>query len=171
MEDLKTKFIFLIIIIFAVRLMMNHIYDPTLHRGPWYKVRIPDGWTKEVEEDEVFFKSPAKDYLGNPEAIFSIYGYQSRGALFMDLFFPDVISSLAKQNGKLLQHGQVKIDGVVSNWTLFRHHEPELIIWTFYSIDDHNRLTKTQMICKPDHFAAYRPVFDTFKDNIKFKSF
>lgn len=171
MDDLKAKFLVLAIIIFAVRLIAGHIYDPTVYRGKWYKVNIPQGWSKETEEDEVFFKSPEKDYLGNPKAIFSIYGYQSRGALFMDLFFPDVLAGLAKQDGKILQQGQVKISDITASWTLFRNNDPKWIIWTFYVIDDHNRLTKIQMMTKPDDFDTYRPVFEQFKDTIKFKTF
>ncbi|MEW5895604.1 MAG: hypothetical protein AB1650_07605, partial [Candidatus Omnitrophota bacterium] len=124
---------------------------------------------RQIEDDEVIFKSPGKDYLGNPEAIFSIYGYQSKGALFMDIFFPEVLESLQTQNGKLLQHGEIKIDELVSNWILFRYNDPKWIIWTFYVIDDFNRLTKIQMMTKPDDFDKYRPVFEKFKDSVKFK--
>lgn len=171
MDDLKTKVLALVFLIFIVRMITSHIYDPTIYRGPWYKVKIPEGWVKEVQEDEVVFKTPKKDFLGNPEAFFSIYGYQSRGALFMDLFLPDILESLAKQDGELLQKGQVKIDGVVASWTLFRHNDPDLIVWTFYAIDEHNRLTKVQMITKSEYFKRYRPVFEEFRDSIKFKKF
>ena len=169
MDDLKTKIFVLAVIIFAARLFAGHLYDPTQYRGPWYSVKIPQGWAKHVEEDEVVFQSPIKDYLGSPEAIFSIYGYQSRGALFMDLFFPDVLASLEQQDGKILQQGQIKIDDIVSSWVLFKNNEPEWIIWTFYIIDDHNRLTKVQMMVKPENFKRYRPVFEEFKNTIKFK--
>ena len=120
MDDFKTKILFLAGIIFAARLVAGHIYDPSIHRGPWYSVRVPEGWEKQVDGDEVFFRSPSKDYLGNPEAIFSIYGFQSRGALFLDLFFEEVMQNLATQNGKVLQQGEIKIDNQISKWVLFR---------------------------------------------------
>lgn len=169
MDDLKSKIFLLVVVLFVVRLIAGHIYDPTVHRGRWYNVKIPEGWSKEVEDDEVFLKSPEKDYIGNPEAIFSVYGYRSRGALFMDVFFPDVLASLSRQDGKILKTGEVKIDGLVAKWVLFRNKSPEWIIWTFYIIDDFNRLTKIQMMTKPENFDRYRPVFEKFKENFKFK--
>jgi hypothetical protein len=169
MDDLKSKIFFFAVAIFLVRIIAGHFYDPTIYRGQWYSVKILEGWSKEVKDDEVFFKSPEKDFLGNPEAIFSIYGFQSRGALFMDLFMPEVFESLAKQDGKVLQHGEVKIDEVVADWILFKNNDPKWIIWTFYAIDDHNRLTKIQMMAKPENFDKYRPVFEQFKDTIRFK--
>ncbi|MEW5895723.1 MAG: hypothetical protein AB1650_08235, partial [Candidatus Omnitrophota bacterium] len=87
MDDLKTKIFVLAVIVFSARTFASYIYDPTIYRGGWYTVRTPAGWKRQIEDDEVIFKSPGKDYLGNPEAIFSIYGYQSKGALFMDIFF------------------------------------------------------------------------------------
>ena len=168
MDDFKTKLFWLVIILFAARLFANSIHDPTIHRGRWYTVTIPEGWPKKVQDNEVFFQSPARDIYGYPEAIFSIYGVQSRGALFMDMFFEDVLIDLAKQKGRLLDKGQIKIDDQISNWTLFQMQDPEWIIWTFYVIDDFSRLTKIQFMVRPHHFAKYRPVFEAFKDSIRF---
>jgi len=170
-ESLRSKIIILAVIIFVVRLITSHIYDPSIHRGAWYKVKVPEGWKKEAREDEVFFYSPQKDYLGNSEAIFSIYGFKSRGALFMDLFFPDVLGNLAQQNGKILNQGEIKIDTQISKWVLFRSYDPDWIIWSFFIIDEFNRLTKIQFLTRPEHFKKYRTVFEAFKDSIKFKQF
>lgn len=159
------------VIIFVARLLASHIYDPTIYHGQWYTVHIPPGWSKKVEEDEVFFESEKKDFIGNPLAIISVYGYQSRGALFMDLFFPDVLKSLSEQNGKILQQGQEKIDGVVAGWVLFKYYDPKWILYTFYAIDENNRLTKIQLMTKPDYFNEYRPVFKQFRDEMKIKKF
>ncbi len=171
MGDFKSKVILLAVFIFVLRLIAGHIYDPTMYRGPWYRVKIPEGWKKEVKDDEVFFTSPGKDFLGNPHAIFSIYGFQSKGALFMEDFFPEVMDGLLRQDGEVLQHGEIKVDEQISRWVLFRNHDPEWIIWTFYVIDDYNRLTKIQMMTKPDDFTQYRPIFEQFKDSIKFRGF
>ena len=170
-EGLRTKILGLIVIVFIVRLITSHLYDPTIHRGLWYKVKVPQGWKKEVKEDEVFFYSPDKDYLGNSEAIFSIYGFKSRGALFMDLFFPDVLENLAQQKGEILSQGEIKIDEQISKWVLFRSDDPDWIIWTFFIIDEYNRLTKIQFLSRPDHFKKYRPIFEAFKDTINFREF
>lgn len=171
MEDLKSKLLFLIVILFVAKLVAGRIYDPTVHRGPWYSVKIPVGWQKQVEGDEVFFRSPEKDALGNPGAVFSIYGHQSKGALFIEDFFEEVIAALSQQRGQILQRGEIKIDNEISRWVLFRMDDPEWIIWTFYVVDDFNRLTKIQFLSKPKDFAAYRPVFEEFKDSIRIRRF
>lgn len=171
MDDLKTKILILALVIFGARFVAGRVYDPQIYRGPWYSVRFPEGWEKQVEGDEVFFRSPEKDYLGNPNAIFSIYGFQSRGALFLEDFFPEALAGLAKQNGKILNQGEIKIDDHISKWVLFRNEKPKWIIWTFYIVDDYNRLTKIQFLTKPDDFAKYRPIFEAFKDTIKIRGF
>lgn len=171
MDDLKTKIIFLAMIIFSARIIAARVYDPSIYRGPWYSARIPAGWEKKVEGDEVFFRSPDKDYLGNPNAIFSIYGFQSRGALFLEDFFPEILQNLAQQPGKILDHGEIMIDRQISRWTLFRTEKPKWIIWTFYVVDDYNRLTKIQLMTKPEDFQKYRPVFEIFKNSIRIQGF
>ncbi len=169
--DFKMKLIMLGVVLLIARLIAGHIYDPSIYRGPWYTVKIPLGWTAEKQEDEVLFKSPEQGMFGSPLAVFSIYGYQSRGALFLDMFFPEVLANLQQQNVEILSQGQIKIDNQIASWVLCRNKDPEWIIWSFYVVDDYNRLTKVQFMTKPEDFKRYRPVFEQFRDTIKIKGF
>ncbi len=169
-QNLIVKLLLVLLIVFAVRTVVEKLYDPSVYNGPWYRVRIPEGWEKEQLDDEVRFSSPETDdlYL-SPQAVFSIYGTKSEGALFAEDFFPEVLAQLAQVPGQLLDQGQLKVGGYVSYWTLFRNADPDYVLLTFYVIDDFNRLTKIQYITRPEYFPKYRSAFDAFRDSFIFK--
>lgn len=159
-----------IITIFLIKLTINSIFDKSIHKGPFYKVKVPVGWQKEVQEDEVSFYSPDTVFMtGQPEAIFSIYAIQSKGALFIENVMTDVVGQLNHTPGKILDQGEIKIDRYVSKWILFRSDSPKLVMMMFFVVDDFNRLTRIQYTTVPEKFKDYRPAFEAFKDSIKFK--
>lgn len=165
-------FLLVMLVIFVVRVILPRMLDKSVHRGRWYSVKVPEGWEKKKGENEVIFICPDKDfYTEVPFAKFSIYGKQSRGALFLDDFFVDVLKSYARRDGVIFDKGEIKIDGQISKWVLFRSADPYLASLTFYSIDDWGRFTKIQYVAHPDKFQKYRPKFEEFKNSIKFKKF
>lgn len=149
---------------------IKYLFDPTVHRTQWYSVKVPEGWKKEISQDEVLFISPEKNIFTEvPEAFFSIYAKKAEGALFLDDIMIQVMESLHQMNGEVLKHGEIKVDGQVSKWVLFHNTDPDLVILTFYITDDFNRLFKIQFSSNPKKFKQYRPIFEEFKNSFKFK--
>jgi hypothetical protein len=161
----------LIAFLFFVHYVTNKLFDKSVHRGPWFTIKVPEGWEKQIQEDgEVMFLSPDVDYLNQrPEAIFSVFAKQSEGSLFIEDFFIQVQESLMKEKGRILKQGDIPIDGIRAKWVLFQYDEPDLVTMTFYIVDDWNRLTQIQYVAKSSLFDRYRPQFEQFKDSLKIK--
>lgn len=170
MEIKPTVVIIAVIAIFALRLMVHRIFDPTVHKTDFYKVKVPEGWKKEVEESEVRFLSPAKNPdTGQPEATFSIFGYKSTQALFLEDLIGEVVQSIKQANGQIRDQGEILISGIVSKWILYENSDPPLLMLSFFMVDDFNRLIRIQYITSPEKFKDYRPQFEAWKDSIEFK--
>ncbi|MCK5214458.1 MAG: hypothetical protein KAR05_03810 [Candidatus Omnitrophica bacterium] len=163
----------IVFVLFAVilfRMQLEKFFNPAVYRGPWYTVTIPVGWEKKVLEDEVVFLSPELDiYTEMPEALFSIYSKKSDGSLFLGDLFVQVLKELKKSGVKILKQGDVDVDSQRSKWVLVKNVEHELIILTFFIVDDFNRYTKIQFVANPEKFNEYRPAFEEFKGTFKFK--
>jgi len=159
-----------IILIYLLRTYLEGLYNPTTHKGPWYAVTIPKGWEKKIVEDEVVFISPEKDILTDlPEAIFSIYTQKHDGALFIEDLFYEVLNAIKESGNIILKKGAIKIDTQISRWVLYQDNELELIILSFFIVDDFNRFTKIQFVTKIDKFNVYRSTFEEFKDSLKYR--
>ena len=170
MEIKPTAVIIAVVVIFIMRLMVYHIFDPTIHKTDFYKTKIPKGWKKEIQENEVLFHSPAKNpKTGQSEAVFSIFGYKSRDALFLEDMIEEVMQSYQQANGRIRDKGQVLFGGTVSTWILYENIEPPLFIMSFFMVDDFNRLIRIQYVTSPEKFKEYRPQFEAWKDGIEFK--
>ena len=171
MGEYKRFFIFLLILFVVGKIISARLQGAPIYKGPWYTVAVPEGWDKKKEEDEIIFLCPVEDvYADVPEAMFSIYAKKVPGTpLWLDDLFIEVIESLQGADGKILDKGEIKIDGEIGNWVLFRSDDPPLVILSFYLVDDNNRFTKIQYITQPDDFKKYRPEFEKFRASFKFK--
>ncbi len=172
MEDKKliNIVIILFLVAFGVRYIIKNLHDPTVYKGSWYTVKIPEGWQKRQEKDEVLFISPEVDVLTDtPYAIFSIYTKAAQGALFIEDYMQQVFEMLSQANGQIVDKGEIKVDEEIAQWVLFHQHEPALVYLTFYVVDDYNRLTRIQFVSTPNKFQKYREEFEKFKGSLKFK--
>ena len=120
--------------------------------------------------EEVLFISPEVDiFTETPYAMFSIYTQASKGALFLDDYFIQVQEAFAREKGRMMDKGEILIDGQVSKWLLFRYEDPPFAVMSFYVVDDFNRLTRLQLIAQRSKFNDYRKQFEAFKSTFKFK--
>ena len=156
-------------IVFGGRYAFKYLFDKTVYRGAWYEVKVPEGWSKTVREDEVIFSSPEKDLFTEiPDATFSIYAKKSTGALFIEDVISEVVESLPKVNAELIDKGEFKVAGLISKWVLFHQKDTNLTVLTFYFVDDYNRLTKIEFVTTTRRFLQYKPEFEKFKGSFKF---
>ncbi len=164
--------ILLVVAVVGVRTFAPRFFDRSIVKGEFFSVKTPYGWkvNKDKGKHEVTFISSETDLLTDmPYAIFSIYSEKQKGALFMEDFFPEVITSMQHENGKILETGEELIDGQKGKWILFRYNKPEIAVMTIYIADEYNRLTKIQFVGMLKKFKEYGKIFDEFKKTIKLK--
>jgi len=170
MEIKPSAVIIAVLCVFGLRVLVHKIFDPTIYKTRVYTVSVPKDWKKEVDESEVRFYSPAQDPdTRQPEAVFSIFSYQSTDALFIEDVMGEVLKSFEKANGHVKDHGDIILDGVIAKWVLFESTKPSLWILSFFLVDDFNRLIRVQFMTSPEKFKYYRPDFESWKDTIVFK--
>jgi hypothetical protein len=162
--------IYAVLFIMGVKTFMPMLFDKSYVKGESFRVRIPKGWTVQKQKNEIIFTSPEADMVTEmPDAIFSIYAEKQKNAIFMDDFFPEVLASLARENGKVLSTGEELIDKQPAKWILFRYNKPNVAVMTLYIVDDYNRLTRIQYVGAGKHFKEYGKAFDDFKKSIILK--
>lgn len=163
--------IYLALIVIGIKTFAPYLFDQSIYRGESFSVKKPAGWTMKKEKNEVTFISPEADFMTDiPYAYFSIYSEKQQGALFMEDFFPEVLSSIERDRAKILGTGDELIDGQKARWVRFRYKKPDLAVVTLYIADDFNRLTRIQYVSNPKKFAEYGKQFDEFKKTIKLKT-
>lgn len=171
MKEYRRLIFIMVMVILLLRPLIARMTDKSIYRGPWYAVKVPQGWNSRSEDNTIYFTTPDTNILtGNPEAVFSIFSQKSKGALFIEDLFDEVQASLAKSGAIIRKKGEIKIDKQLSKWILFELQDPPAVILTFFIVDDFNRLTRIQFVSHPNDFSKYRPQFEAFKDSLKFKS-
>lgn len=170
MKQYRRLIFILVIVLVGLRPLIARLTDRSVFRGPWYTVAVPQGWERKIEEDTVSFIAPDENIMtGMPEAVFSIYTKKSSGALFLETLMEEVMTALSQMNGRLLDQGEIMIDGQVSKWVLFLNEEPQIMMLSFYIVDDFNRLTRIQFVTTPRDFKKHRQEFERFKESLRFK--
>ncbi len=173
--DGHNRFVMLLVavgLILGARHVLHKMYDKSIYRGPWYRVRVPEGWERQEKEDEVVFISPNRKVgSGLPEAVFRIYTKQTEGGIFLEDLFGMAVKGVRRYGGEVLQQGEIKIDGVKSRWLLARYKDDDLASLVFYIVDDFNRITKIEYSAALHSFKPYRKQFEDFKSSFKWKRF
>ena len=159
------------LIVFVGRVAIHKLFDKSVHKGDGYTISVPEGWEKnEIDADTVMFIAPERDYIKEtPVAMISVYSKMSKGALWIEDLWPKVLSSLKQERIEILKKGEIKIDDIVSKWVLFKKEEEDLLVLTFYLVDEFNRMYRLQYATKMDKFKDYRQTFEDMKDTFKIK--
>lgn len=162
--------IIVLVIAIGIKTFAPRLFDKSYVSGESFTAQAPKGWTVKKDKHEITFTSDSSDiFTGMPEAIFSIYAEKKTDALFMDDFWPELLASMQRENGKILNTGVELIGGQNARWVLFRYEEPDIAVISLYIADDYNRLTIIRFVGILSKFKEYGKLFTTFKKSIKFK--
>lgn len=169
-SNIPILIVYVILLVVGVKTFMPMLFDKSYVKGDSFTVRLPKGWTIQKQKNEIIFTSPEADLATEmPNAIFSIYAEKQKNAIFMDDFFPELLGSLRRENGKVIGTGEELIDKQIAKWVLFRYYKPDVAVMTLYIVDDYNRLTRIQYVGAGKHFKEYGKLFNEFKRSIKLK--
>lgn len=167
--SLLTLAFFFIVLIYVGHFILTRLFDKSIYKGFGYSIVVPPGWEqKKVDNETVMFICPEKDPLDESSlALISFFSKRIEGALWMDDYIRDVKESLRDQGLKIIEKGQIKMSGQIAQWILYRNSNPDLLVLTFYIIDDFNRLFRIQYVTKPEYFAYYRQLFERVRESFR----
>lgn len=165
-------FIALVLAVVGIKTFAPRLFDRSIVRNESFSVKVPEGWHVKKTRTDVTVTAPETDDITEmPVAIFSIYAEKQKGALFMEDFWPEVLASMARENGEILSTGEELIDGQSAHWVLFRYHRPDIAVVSLYIADDFNRLTIIRFVGSLKTFKEYGKLFGQFKKSIRLKGF
>jgi len=166
--------IFLMVLIIAVKFSWKNFIDETVYRGKGFSIKGPAGWQKIIDKKNhtVTYICHEKDFeTERPEALMVFYSEKTSSSIFLEDYIIRVVDSLYQTGLKILDRGEIKIDGVIFKWVLYSNKEPELTVLSFYGVDDYNILYQIQYATVPNKFGKHRKVFEEVKGTFNFSSF
>lgn len=182
-EKLMNALMMFVLGVLAVKfIFFGGFFKSTVHKGNGYSMIPPPGW-EEIKEkrgvrpvlasadkpEVVTFITPERDLItGVPEASLSILTVKLSQPTWMEDEFPSLLEALAKAGNQIKDHGQIKIDTMISWWVFYEEPKTSLLSLEFYMVNDINRLYKIQFSTDPDGFGKYRQAFEAAKDSIRF---
>lgn len=175
----KFLIIFISVVFFIKIISGSSIFVSKNHKGKGYSVRIPEEWKKVKEEKGVFYPAgvenvtfvPKSIDLGiqKPDLFISIYTRKLSTPIWIEDEFPDILKSLHEEGFRIMDRGEIKLDDVISNWVVYHDKKIPALVLEFYMVTDTSIFYKIQYSAHPDKFNVYRPVFEKFKENFKFR--
>lgn len=182
-EKLMNALMMFVLGVLAVKfILFGGFFKSTVHKGNGYSMIPPLGW-EEIKEkrgvravlesadkpEVVTFITTERDLItGVPEASLSILTVKLSQPTWMEDEFPSLLEALAKAGNQIKDHGQIKIDTMISWWVFYEEPGTSLLNLEFYMVDDVNKLYKIQFTADSYGFGKHRPAFETAKDSIRF---
>jgi len=172
-------FFFILAVLFIKTVGSSDIFISKVHKGKGYVVRIPEGWIKKKEEKGVkypagiqvvtFLPEDDQGLSGEPDAYISIFTKKLSAPVWIEDEFPEILKSLREAGYTIKDKGEIKLDELLSNWTVYYDKETPALVLEFYMVTDNSVFYKIQYSAHPDKFRTYRKAFESLKDSFKFR--
>jgi len=152
------------------------------HSGYGFSVTFPQGWKRGENHDKLLFRISAEKpriitYYspkrasedGIPNANISVYAQKFSDPIWIEDVFPQILGLLKGQGYRVLDEGQIKINGIVSHWVLYQVRETGTTQIAFYVISDSKVFIKLKYMANDSSFKTYREEFEAARKTFKFK--
>lgn len=173
------------LIIFAVGVLIIKsmtgagFFEAKSHKGKGYYVKIPVGWKIVKKQKGAVYPEgveiatfvpketdPAKEKI---ETYISIFTQKLTSPIWIEDEFPDILKSIRKSGHKIMDKGEVKLDGVISEWVVYHDKKIPALVLDFYMVTDNSVFFKIQYSVHPNKFNKLRGSFEELKESFKFR--
>lgn len=175
---------FAVAVIFIKFVFFGGWFKSATYSGDGFSLLPPPGWQElkdspgvqsvlEAAEKPsvVTFAAPEKvPGTDTPVAAMSVLAVKLANPTWIDDEFPNIIAAFKQAGFRVLDHGQIQIDTLVSHWIFYQNPRTKWVTMEFYMVNDLNKLFKVQFTSDPDVFNKYRPAFEAAKNTIKFST-
>lgn len=173
----------LVIFVVAVFLIKNAtssgIFEARDHKGKGFYVKIPSGWKKVKKQKNVVYPEGVQVVMFVPKGIdvnveqpdlyISIFTKKLTTPIWIEDEFPDILRSIAKSGYKIMDKGEIKLDGVITKWVVYHDKKTPALVLEFYLVTDDSMFYKMQYSASPDKFNKERHSFEELKGSFKFR--
>ena len=155
------------------------LFTPKSYKGKGYFVKIPVGWKilkkkkgaiipKDVQV-VTFVPEETDPKEDDPGTFITIFTKKLSTPVWIEDEFPDILNSIAKAGFKILDKGEIKMDGVFSKWVVYHDEKTPALALEFYMVTDNSVFYKIQYMAPPDTFNALRGSFEELKASFRFR--
>ncbi len=184
MEQASTKItrfliLFIIVVVVIKNASMLGFFEPKDHKGRGYYVKVPSGWKMVKKQKGVVYPDGVEVVMFVPkeadldqqesDVYISLFVKKLTTPVWIEDEMPDILRSIVQGGNKIMDKGEIKIDGTVSQWVVYHDLKtPELVI-EFYMVTDTSVFFKIQYAAPPDKFNKLRGSLEEFKKSFKFR--
>ncbi|MBU0467906.1 MAG: hypothetical protein KKD07_08650 [Candidatus Omnitrophica bacterium] len=185
-DQIIKKICHVVVIVFAVKFLFSMgTFDSVTYKGTGYTINFPTGWktTKEelVDIGVYFVSVEDKDVVtfypegflnpesGQPEVHMTIASGKLASPAWIQDLWPDIVKAIIDSKVRLIDKGEIKINGQISKWVLFLENGNKKWRLEFYVCDEKNGFIKIIYAADQKEFAEYRKVFEDSKETFLFK--
>lgn len=175
------KFLVLFVIgVFVIKSASNAgFFEAKSHKGRGYYVKIPEGWIKAKKQKDALYPEGVEAVTfvpkgtdteaGPPEIYISIFAKKLTTPIWIEDEFPDILRSIEGAGFKVMDKGEIKLDGKISKWVVYHDRKAPALTLEFYMVTDNNMFYKMQYSAEPDQFNRHRRSFEELKDSFRFR--
>jgi len=179
----KKIIFFVILAVMAAQYWNSYKQSQSMfYRGKRFSMDFPAGWDRTDEDYDtimyssevgspeiVAFSTPVAKPTDRPEATISATALKLESALWIEDQFIDIIKALHKSGFKIIDKGEVRIEGQLAKWVFVEAPRRKMVVIEFYMIDDGNIFYKIQYSATPRGFSKFRKIFEQSKSTFRFK--
>ncbi len=184
MEEMSTKLtrmlIFFVIGVFIIRNAIHAgFFEEKDHKGKGYYVVVPQGWKKVKKRKDVVYPQGVEVVLfvpkgtdvkkEEPDIFISIFTKKLDSPMWIEDEMPDIRHSIRRAGHQIMDKGQIKLSGKVSEWMVYHDQKKPALVLEFYMVTESGVFYKMQYSAHPEDFNVYRKSFEELKESFKFR--
>lgn len=174
---------FLVIFVVAVFLIKNAtssgFFEAKDHKAKGFYVKVPQGWKKVKKQKGVIYPEGVEVVMFVPKGIdvtreqpdvyISIFTKKLSTPIWIEDEFPNILRSIEKGGYKIMDKGEIKLDGRISAWVVYHDKKTPALVLEFYMVTDNSMFYEIQYSAHPDKFNKERRAFEELKRSFKFR--
>ena len=183
-ERLLRNIILTFVVLIALKFSIGNsaLFKSDKYTGMAYSIKIPQGWIMKRNEGDpglfmTNYNSMGKILFETPEkrpdtdisvATITIIEAKLKTPAWLDDIFPEVLQSLSQMRAKIKQKGEIKMDGQIAKWVLYKARKSKDLNLEFYVADEKTGMFKMVYSSDPAGFMKYRKSFEAVRDSFLF---
>ena len=184
MEEASSKLkkfliLFIVCVVILKNASMAGFFEAKSHKGRGFYVEVPEGWRKAKQKKDAVYPDGVEVVMFIPKGInldyedtdvyITIFTKKLESALWIEDEMPYIIRSIWQAGNKIMDKGQIKIDGVIAEWVVYHDKKAPALVLEFYMVTENNFFFKIQYSADPDKFNKQRKSFEELKASWKFR--